>query len=359
MKFVKTCLSVVAFLSLLILGSAAIVPAKAQAAIVAAHHVQMRHYQPVARLPLSSSCFDTMTSQGDDLYLADASNRQVDVLDFSSMTMKHPIGTNEFSGEAGCHQFDFSHMGPNNLLLDAEQRLWASDGNSTIKVFSRQGHVLAKIATGGQARVDSLAFARNKGVILAVNADDPYAFVSLIDVHSLHILSTVATPGAGQAVWDGTHQRFLLAETNGSTSGLAVFEVAHQSLQQTHFWPLPLSCQPAGVVLGAPEQVLVGCSNGGAFIISAKNGAIQAQIHSSAIDLVSYSAGRYALATYTGPTTPGAVLLVDSVGTIVQRIVTAPLSHAVFQTGSYLVVPETGVGLLVYRLSQRESQNMV
>ncbi|MEO7019372.1 MAG: hypothetical protein ABI234_04405, partial [Ktedonobacteraceae bacterium] len=188
MKYAKTCLCVVA---LLIMGSTMILPVKVSAATVPAHRVQMRHYQLVAHMPLTSSCFDTLTtsSQDRDIYLADASNRQVDVLDLFSMTMERPIGTHQFAGEGGCRQFEFSHMGPSGLLFDTEQRLWVSDGDSTIKLFSRQGHVLAKIATGGQDRVDSLAFARSKDVVLAVNADDPRAFVSLIDTHTLRILA--------------------------------------------------------------------------------------------------------------------------------------------------------------------------
>lgn len=97
--------------------------------------------------------------------------------------------------------------------------------------------------------------------------------------------------------------------------------------------------------------MLVGCSNGGAMLVNTATGTIEAHIASSAVDLVSYSptSGEYALATFTGPTTGGAILLVDQTGKVSQQIPTTPLSHAVFQIHSWLVVPERGKGVMLYR----------
>lgn len=303
-------------------------------------------YQFAGQLPLASSCFDMMAFAHHQLYLADATNRQIDVFDLASAAKEHAIGTREFTGEAGCLHFDFSQMGPSGLLIDPEQRLWATDGHSTILIFNRRGQRLATINTEGQDRVDALALDPQQQVVLAVNADDPQPFVSLIDLHHLHTLERVSVPGADEAVWDGVHQRFLLAEPNA----LAVFQVTHNHLHQRANWPLS-GCQAAGIALGGKQQALVGCSNGGAMLINTSTGAIEARIASSAVDLVSYSPtpGEYALATFTGTSTEGAILLVDQTGKVRQQLSTAPLSHAVFQIHSWLVVPERGKGLMLYR----------
>lgn len=304
-------------------------------------------YHLVGSLALSSSCFDMMMFAHQDLYLADAMNNQVDVFDLRSMTTEDAIGQQDFTGSAGCLHFDFAHMGPSGVFIDAQQRLWTSNGNSTIRIFSPEGHLLSSIDTGGQDRVDALVPAPQPQAVLAINSDEPVPFVSLIDLHhTFHILDRLPVPGADGAVWDSTHQQFLVAEPND----VAVLHITHHRLQQTALWPLP-SCQGTGMTLGAEHQVLIGCGNGGARLVNTATGMTEARIASPAVDLVSYSARsqQYALATFTGPATTGVLMLIDQTGKVQQQISTAPLSHAVFQVQDWLIIPERGRGLMLYR----------
>src|SRR5215469_2628741 len=110
------------------------------------------------------------------LYLADRSNKSVDVFDsktdkflgsvggFVGVTMKNGKPDNDTSG-------------PDGVVVVGNQ-VWAGDGDSTIKIIDiKSMKVVDTISTGGKTRVDEMAYDPKDHVFIGVNnaEDPPYA----------------------------------------------------------------------------------------------------------------------------------------------------------------------------------------
>src|SRR5207245_2381739 len=111
-------------------------------------------------------------------FLADRTNRAVDVADTNTNTLQARLRANPpFVGSTGNNDTS----GPDGVITVNSQELWAGDGNSTIKVidlFSRQTtHV---INTGGVNRADELCVDPTHGVVLMANDADSPPFVTFI-----------------------------------------------------------------------------------------------------------------------------------------------------------------------------------
>ena len=77
-------------------------------------------------------------------------------------------GTGRFrTGQNGINQT--YNMGPNGLVVVNHRAVWAGDGDSTIKVCSLGGQLLATISTGGTARVGKGCFDPVHQTVLFVN----------------------------------------------------------------------------------------------------------------------------------------------------------------------------------------------
>lgn len=315
---------------------------------------QVEAHLPV---PLGSWCFDAWAHTASSAYLADASNNQIDVVNLRTMRLEHPIGTGLFTGKAGCDALDFTQMGPSGLVIDRHQHLWVSNGASSVLVFDlqRQGQLLTTLHTGGTARTDGIAYDPTDDLVLVANPDEAHPFLSLIDAKHFRVVASLPVASAESPVWDAAHQRFLLSmpgTATGAGGGIAVLPIISPfHLHVAQFWPVP-ACAPAGLTLGPQGQALVGCHLGGARLLQTGNGKILSVVASASVDLVSFAAGRYALATITGPSTPGEVDVLDTQGNILQRIATAPLSHSVLLVSRFgrvqLLIPEKGKGIVVY-----------
>lgn len=316
-------------------------------------------FQIEARLPvpLGSWCFDAWTQTTSYAYLADANNAQIDVVNLRTMQLERPIGTGLLTGPANCTSLDFTQMGPSGLVIDRHQHLWASNGASSVFVFDlrKQGHLLTTLHTGGHARTDGIAYDPTNDVVLVANPDEAHPFISLIDAKDFRVLAVLPVASAEAPVWDAAYQRFLLSmpgTATGTGGGIAVLPITFPfHLRISQFLPVP-ACAPAGLTLGPQGQALVGCHLGGARLVQTRSGKILSVVDSASVDLVSFAAGRYALATITGPSTPGEVDVLDERGDVLQRIATAPLSHSVLLLHTFgrtqLLIPEKGKGIVVY-----------
>lgn len=126
--------------------------------------------------PTANWCFDLGAIAPGPLYLlANASQRQITLASDSSDTYVGKIGQpQDFTGEAGCHTFDFSRMGPEGVLAVGNE-VWAGNGNgnSHVEVFSLVSHErLFTIDTRGVNRADEMAVG-DDGLLAVTNPDEP------------------------------------------------------------------------------------------------------------------------------------------------------------------------------------------
>ena len=105
------------------------------------------HFPPTNRWCVDISWYDATNNK---YYLADATNKQVDVVDAATNQLLYPIGIGDFTGEGGCANFDFSKMGPEGVLTDDMNQLWVGNGDSTIHVYDADsGKAIATVSTEG------------------------------------------------------------------------------------------------------------------------------------------------------------------------------------------------------------------
>ena len=107
-------------------------------------------------------------------YLADKDNKAVVV--FDTRIDKYVSRIDGFVGMTKSG----NTSGPNGVLV-AKGELWVSDGDSTVKVIDpKSGTLNAKIATGGSARANAMAFDPNSKVVIVANSNDEPPFLNLI-----------------------------------------------------------------------------------------------------------------------------------------------------------------------------------
>jgi hypothetical protein len=129
-------------------------------------------------------------------FLADRSNKAVDVIDTTDNTLSvqllgtGPNGT--FQGFTGNNDTS----GPNGVLTVNHQEVWAGDGNSTVKVIDltsqQTTHV---ISTGGAARADELCWDPRDHLILIANDADSPPFVSFISTDTYSVVGRITFDG--------------------------------------------------------------------------------------------------------------------------------------------------------------------
>jgi len=233
-------------------------------------------------------------------YLADRSNRALDVIDTTGAfagqgsstgpdTLFGQIGgaAFNFGGDTGLNQPSNVAQGPNGVVA-ASPCIFATDGLSrVVSINSNVSFVtpMSSVSTGGMRRADELAFDPKDSVLLVINNVDTPVFGTLISV-SPNCTLTVgtkipftsanginATNGAEQPVWDPLTQRFYVSipEINGDGSGAPAgcsagcFQGAVAKINPTSgaietFYPINFM-QPAGLTLNPNTGDLLVGSN--------------------------------------------------------------------------------------------------
>lgn len=212
--------------------------------------------------PLTAFDISWVDEPGEIYYLADRSNAAVDIFDAELGVFVTRVGG--FAGARASNDFS----GPNGVLsIESLKEVWAGDGDSTVKVIDVRSapRIVATISTRGVARADEMAFdPRDHLVLVANDADDP-PFVSFISTQTRAVVGRIgfpeATNGLEQSVWDPATRRFYLSvpELNGDPreGEIAVIDPLAGAVVDAY----PVSeCEPAGLVLGPHQHLLVGCS---------------------------------------------------------------------------------------------------
>jgi DNA-binding beta-propeller fold protein YncE len=126
-------------------------------------------------------------------YLADASNASVDLIDTRTNRL---IG--QIDGFRGFHG-SRETQGPGGVLVDDLGQLWASDGDSTVKIIDLSSHtIVVTLNTGGSRRADEMAYDPQDQLLLVTNGSETTPFATFISVTN-HIF--VPESGRGIVVY--------------------------------------------------------------------------------------------------------------------------------------------------------------
>jgi hypothetical protein len=297
---------------------------------------------PVPGVPLESFDIGWVDNRGTAYYLTDRSNAGIDVFDARRNTFLGRIG-----GFVGVDPRGTPYSGPNGVLvIESQRELWASDGDSTVKVIDlRSREIVDVINTGGAKRADEMAYDPRNHILVVANNEEAPPYVSFIDTRSHAILGTLsfpdATDGLEQPVWDRRTGKFLQAvPATKANPGGEISVIDPLTMQFTQTFPIPMiegrRCSPHGIDLGPRHELLIGCSlgttNTHTIIMNAGTGAIvKVFTEVGASDQVWFNRGdgNYYLAARNFP--GGAVLgVIDSEDNRwVENVPTAPNAHSV------------------------------
>jgi hypothetical protein len=176
--------------------------------------------------PLTSFDISWVNPNRAEYYLADRSNKGIDIIDTEHLKFKRTI-----SGFVGIvvnnGVVDNNHSGPDGVVSHGRW-LYAGDGDSTLKVIDLDAPtamaIKQTIPTGGSTRVDEMAITGDGELLLAANnAEDP-PFATLFAANGnaatsnvqkiikITVDPTIIPPGKGlsleQPAWDTKTQRF-------------------------------------------------------------------------------------------------------------------------------------------------------
>lgn len=290
--------------------------------------------------PLKSFDISWVDRSSQIYYLADRTNKGVDA--FSAVDNKFIKRYGGFVGAKSSNDFS----GPNGVLVVHDKHeLWATDGDSTVKVFDlKSGQKVATIHTGGQARADELAYDQKDKLILVANDAEDVPFVSFISVPERKVVGKIefpdATNGLEQPVWDKETHLFYLSVPqigpNPRHGGIAVISPETRKVERTF---TVHDCEPAGLALGFKQHLLLGCSGDGISnwtaqtqILDARTGHIVKVITKvGGSDQVWYNSGdkRFYLAARNMPGGPVLGVIDAVTDTWLVNIKTGPNSHSV------------------------------
>jgi hypothetical protein len=224
--------------------------------------------------PLGSFDISFVDARTQLYYLADRTNKAIDVVDAKRNVFVKQINKGGFKGFAGSNDT----AGPNGVVVSGHWLFVTDAPSRVVTIDLRTDKIVSELSTGGAdgLRTDELAYDPEDGLLLPVNnADDP-PFATLIRVDKatgkLTALKQIkfdkahgvdATNGAEQPVWDpGTGKFYISIPEIGGDGGHgpdgAVARISTSGMVETLF-PVKL-CQPAGLSLGPRQDLLLGCS---------------------------------------------------------------------------------------------------
>jgi hypothetical protein len=242
-------------------------------------------------------------------YFADRSNFGVDVIDAENNLFVGRISgfagpqTSRGDPNANATTPPPNGEGPSGVLVTPDKKLWASDGNSIVRVADVDPtspnylHIIKSISTaipdcGPHCdRADELGYDATDHIILVANnqplaamattpptPSNPYAtFISGDTYQVLGHVTFVGATGLEQPVWVPALHRFFITvpgyrNTGGSNNGFAEIAVIDPKTMKVERTLKPGNCHASGEVLGPSQHLLLTC--GGPVILNAANGKV-------------------------------------------------------------------------------------
>jgi hypothetical protein len=217
-------------------------------------------------------------------YLADRTNKSLDILDLSSYTLKQIGG---FTGVVGSS----STSGPDGVVyVPGSNIVYVGDVNTVKVVDVSAGAITTTITTGTAGkRTDEGCYDGDDGLVMFANPADSPPFATWISTKTNQIVATYAFNGSSgleQCVYDPQTKNFFINNDSmpaNPTGELDVFPASTITATPAapaiaHAYP-ETGCNPSGLAMGPNENLLVGCTppNGSpqiSLIINATNGSI-------------------------------------------------------------------------------------
>jgi hypothetical protein len=212
-------------------------------------------------------------------FLADRSNRVVDVVDAQTATFLGQASANPpFRGFLPCSPPAGANdcAGPNGVVAAFPWLFVTDAGSRVVTIDLRTGATVADVVTmaGEPTRADELAYNRHDGLLLVINNASTPPFGTLIKVDQttggLTVVKTIlldaahgvdAQNGAEQPVWHHSTARFYLSipqiGSNVQNGGVVRINPTTGAIEKTY--PVKF-CGPAGLTAGPPPDLLVGCN---------------------------------------------------------------------------------------------------
>jgi hypothetical protein len=305
---------------------------------------------PVPGAPLTSFDISWVDPSTELYFLSDRSNKAVDVFDTANLKFLRridgfvgftpsPPGVTPAPAGTGT-----SFAGPDGVVSTGPGTVWAGDGDSTAKVLDLSTNtVVATISSGGQARVDEMAFDGRDQLLLAANNADTPPFLTLFDTQTRTVVrgkimvsdATGDATGIEQpAFHNGTGLFYASVPSLGADpthGGVAIIDTTGTLMSV-----IPVdNCSPTGLSVGPGDRLVVGCDEPVTVVISAIEQKEVARITEvGGADEVWFNPGdrRYYIAARNNPATQGGPVLgvIDAeMNQFVGSVPTEPGAHSV------------------------------
>jgi hypothetical protein len=242
-------------------------------------------------------------------YLADRSNKTIDILDLSkSPPTLTQVVNNGFAGFTGNNDTS----GPDGVAtINNHTEVWVGDTggggtgpgqvwvlNTDASVKTLPNGVANPISVGGKSRADEFCYDFKDNLVMIASPAESPPYVTFISTTSYTVVGTLvfdggkgngpnATNGLEQCGWSPSTGKFYqnVPEIDGAgndTSPGAIAVINPKNMKVEQLFPIPLEdcAGPQGMAIGPDDQILEGCNaaspNGhrNTVVVSAQNGKI-------------------------------------------------------------------------------------
>ncbi|HUB44320.1 MAG TPA: hypothetical protein VMB73_04995 [Acetobacteraceae bacterium] len=203
--------------------------------------------------------------------LSDRTNASIDLINAAGDSFIGRVGG--FKGVVTVNGAVNNNLsGPDGNVIVDHKEVWAGDGDSTMKVIDIASRSITyTIPTGGQFRVDEMAWDRRDHLVAAANDADTPPFITFFDTKTHAVVGKVtfdgtngtpnATGGIEQTQWSPETGMLYTSVPqigpNAADGGVAVTDP--KTMKVVAIYPVQ-NCSPAGLALGPFHQALLGCS---------------------------------------------------------------------------------------------------
>ena len=293
--------------------------------------------------PLNSFDISYIDAATGHYYLADRSNKGIDIVDTKTGAFVGRVGGMVgavMKKDGTCCNNDAS--GPNGVLTVDSKEAWAGDGDSTVKVIDLKSmKIVDTISTGGKTRADEMAYdPKDKILIVANDAEEP-PYLTLISTEPGHkvigkIVIEHATDGIEQTQYnpdDGMFYTDVPELDKDKTKGaLAVIDPKTAKIVKM----IPVAnCVPHGLAVGKNGMMFLGCNAKNPAqlsVVDSKSGKVVAEIPGvggSDESSVNNKLDQYYSALNGNPGGPILSVVDAKTNKLSQKIPTGPGAHSV------------------------------
>jgi hypothetical protein len=315
-------------------------------------------------------------------YLADKTNCGVDVFDAKANAFITTIGPktspatfltvngtcasigSPFSGNTG----KGSGSGPNGLVLIGATKLYAGDGNGTIKIIDRSKRTITGTITipGAKFRTDEGSYDADDNVVMIASDSEASPILTFINtITDTVIAQTIrsdATGGMEASEYDSQLHKFVQAVpvTNANKNGeIDLIDPLTQAV--TTVYPLPVACGPTGISIAPNQHMVIACGTvANTLVMDVTSGTILATINQAGGgDVTSYDAtiDKFFVANSNntstgvkgGPLLPVTSVIDGTTSFFIQNLPSEAHAHSVATYQGKAFVPLPSKGIAVYQ----------